>query len=104
MAMIEDDVSLQSVLVPSDDIVAREIEDELIIVPLAAGIGDADDELYTLNETGREVWVRLDGQATLGQIADELFDEFNAPLQDIQAAVLGFAREMAKRRILAPRV
>ena len=42
--------------VPSEDIVAREIEGELIIVPLAAGIGDMEDELFSLNETGREIW------------------------------------------------
>ena len=33
----------------------REIEGELIIVPLVAGIGDADDELFTLNETGKAI-------------------------------------------------
>jgi hypothetical protein len=31
---------------PSDEIVAREIEGELIIVPLTAGIGNLEDELY----------------------------------------------------------
>ena len=37
---------------PSEDVVAREIEGEFIIVPLAAGIGDMEDELYSLNESG----------------------------------------------------
>ena len=32
------------VCVPSRDVVAREIEGDLIIVPLVSGIGDADDE------------------------------------------------------------
>ena len=62
-----DSVSLQTVCAPSDDIVAREIEGEIIIVPLVAGIGDADDELYTLNETGQAIWAHLDGQKTLAE-------------------------------------
>jgi hypothetical protein len=42
-------VTLDTVCVPSMDVVAREIEGDMVIVPLVAGIGDADDELYTLN-------------------------------------------------------
>ncbi len=38
-------VTLHSICAPSDDVVAREIEGAVIIVPLTAGIGDADDEL-----------------------------------------------------------
>ena len=47
---------LNSVYIPSEDIVAREIEGEIIIVPLSAGIGDAEDDLFSLNETGRAFW------------------------------------------------
>jgi hypothetical protein len=97
------ELTLESVCVPSDDVVAREIEGEIIIVPLVAGIGDADDELYTLNETAHELWNRLDGQRTLGDVAVALGEEFSAPLEEIQTDVLGFATEMAARRILAVR-
>ena len=48
---------------------AREIEGDMVIVPLVAGIGDADDELYTLNETGKAIWKRLDGRRTIGDVA-----------------------------------
>ena len=46
---------LDAVYTPSEDIVAREIEGEIIIVPLVAGIGDMEDELYTLNDTGKAI-------------------------------------------------
>jgi hypothetical protein len=42
-------ISLNAVLVPSEDVVTREIEGEIIIVPLVAGIGDLEDELVTIN-------------------------------------------------------
>lgn len=49
-------ITLETVCRHSPDIVAREIGDEIIIIPLIAGIGDADDELYSLNASGRAIW------------------------------------------------
>ena len=34
----------------SSDVVARMIEGQVVIVPLVSGIGDAEDELYTLHD------------------------------------------------------
>jgi hypothetical protein len=94
-------VTVDTICVPSEDVVAREIEGDMIIVPLVAGIGDADDELYTLNETGKAIWKKLDGQKSLQQISNELKEEFSASDDDIKADVLGFATEMVRRGILA---
>jgi hypothetical protein len=97
------EMTLQAVCVPSDDVVAREIEGEIVIVPLVAGIGDADDELYTLNETGHSIWKLLDGRRSLGEVAVDLAAEFDAPAGEIEADVLGFATELTERGILAAR-
>lgn len=96
-------LSLDMICAPSDDIVAREIEGELIIVPLASGIGDAEDELYTLNDTGKAIWGKLDGARTLAQIATELADEYNAPRAQIEQEVAGLMTELAKRKIVVER-
>ena len=93
-------VQMDSVMVPSDDIVARVIEGELIIVPLVAGIGDMEDELFTLNETGRAIWDRLDGTNSLGMIVSELADEFDADPDQIERDVLGLVGELARRRMV----
>jgi hypothetical protein len=93
-------VTLDAICTPSEDVVAREIEGEIVIVPLAAGIGDADDELYTLNETGHAIWRKLDGARTLGAVVDALAQEFSTPRGDIESDVLGFASELTRRRIL----
>ena len=97
------EVTLCTVCVASEDVVAREIEGDVIIVPLTAGIGDADDELYSLNETGRSIWQKLDGQRTLSDVVVALGLEFNASQADLEADVLGFAGEMVRRGILATR-
>ncbi len=92
------DVSLENIYVPSDDIVAREVEGEVIIVPLVAGIGDMDDELYTLNESGQAIWRLLDGRRNLRKVAAELAEEFEG--EEIAQDVVGFVSELVKRRIL----
>ncbi len=98
---METQVTMNTICVPSEDVVAREIEADMIIVPLVAGIGDADDELYTLNETGKAIWKKLDGQRSLGQVSVELTDQFSTSAEEIKADVLGFAAEMVKRGILS---
>lgn len=93
-------ITLESILAASEDVVAREIEGELLLVPIAAGIGDMEDELYTLNETGQAIWQRLDGQSTLGEIAADLAGEYNALLEVVEGDVLGLVAELVKRRML----
>jgi len=86
--------------VPSEEIVAREIEGELIIVPLVSGIGDMEDELFTLNETGRAIWDRLDGQRRLKDVVDELVQEFDADEGEIEEDVIGLLEELLKRKMV----
>jgi len=85
---------------PSEDIVVREIEGELIIVPLTSGIGDMEDELFTLNETGRVIWEKLDGRKTLEDIVGELSSEYDASPGEIEKDVVGLVQELLKRKML----
>ncbi len=93
-------VNLDRIYVPSEDIVAREIEGELVIVPLAAGVGNMEDELYSLNDTGREIWRRLDGKADLQAVVSALCKEYNADPDLITQDVVGLVEELLKRRIV----
>ena len=93
-------LNLDAVCTPSANVVARVIEGEILIVPLTAGIGDAEDELYTLNETGQAIWQKLDGKRKLKDVAALLAAEFQAPLQELEKDVLGFANELTRRGIL----
>ena len=93
-------VNLDSAYAPSENIVAREIQGELIIVPLVSGIGDMEDELYTLNLTGKAVWEKLDEQKCLKDIVKELIEEFDAPQGEIQKDVVGLVQELLKRKMV----
>lgn len=97
---METKIAFDSAYAPSEDVVAREIEGELIIVPLASGIGDMEDEIYTLNETGRAIWKRLDGKRSLKDIAESLKAEYEATPGDIERDILGLVGELVKRRMV----
>jgi len=93
-------VNFNSVYIPSEDVVAREIEGELIIVPLTAGIGDMEDELYTMNETGRAIWAGLDGKNTVKTVIAGLTERFQAPAEEIEQDVVGLLEELLKRKMV----
>lgn len=92
--------TLETRVLPSEEIVARVIGEDIIIIPLAAGIGDMEDEMYSLNETGRAIWDKLNGELTLGQIADSLSEKFSAPEGEIQKDILGLISELLRRKIV----
>lgn len=98
-----DTLTPESVCMPSNDVVSREIEGELIIVPIASGIGDMEDELYSLNETGIAIWKRLDGKRSLQAVADDLSGIYGGSVDKITKDVLGLATELVKRKILVCR-
>ena len=93
-------ISTEGVYKPSDDVVAREIEGEIIIVPLVAGIGDMEDELFTLNDTGKAIWDKLDGQRSLADVVTALPPEFEAEDGAIERDVLGLVAELVERKML----
>ncbi len=84
----------------SHDLVEREIEGEIIIVPLTSGIGDLEDELFSLNSVGRDVWARIDGKRCVSGIVKELEEVYQVGREKITADVLGFLAELAKRKLI----
>jgi hypothetical protein len=97
---METKIELDVAYIPSEDIVAREIEGELIIVPLVSGIGNMEDGLFTLNETGKVIWDRLDGQKSLKLLVEELSTEFEDSGGEIEKDVIGLVGELLKRRMV----
>ena len=95
-------VDRDGVFKPSDDLVVREIDGQLLIVPIATGIGDLEDELYALNDTARFLWTRLDGRRTVADLADELAREYGVPRDEVEADVTGLIGELLKRRMVLP--
>ncbi len=97
---MENIFTLKSIFIPSEDVVAREIEDEMLIIPLASGIGDLDEELYSLNPTAQVIWQSLDGKNTLQDIIELLLKRFDTTKEALEEDVPGLLKELYQRRIV----
>ncbi len=93
-------VSLEKIYKPSEDVVARDIHGEFIVIPITSGIGDLEDAIFSLNETGRAIWGKLGGKKSLKNIAAELSRDFEAPIEVIENGCLGLLTELLKRRMV----
>jgi len=93
-------IDLSAIYVVSDNVSTRQVNEELLIVPLVSSIGDKGEELFILNATGKAIWARLDGKSKLKDIVEELSSEFDAPVDEISGQVIEFAKELLKRHII----
>ncbi|HNQ50756.1 MAG TPA: PqqD family protein [Candidatus Omnitrophota bacterium] len=93
-------VILTDMYQPSQDVVARDVQGEFIIVPVASGIAEGEDEIYSLNETGRAVWEKLNGKRTLQQVIKALSSEYSGTRDEIEKDVLGIVQELVERKML----
>ncbi len=93
-------VSLDNVYIPSEGIVVREIHGEFIIVPIYSGAADMEDSLFSLNQSGRAIWDKLDTKRSLKDVVHALSLEFEAPVVEIEKDVLGLTEELLKKRII----
>ena len=92
--------SLDKVYLISEEVVAREVGGEFVIIPVTSGVGDLEDEIFSLNESGRAIWDKLDGKKDLKAISEELTGDFDGSLGDIEKDALGLVEELLKRRML----
>ncbi len=97
------DVDLNGIYQVSEDVVARDVHGEFIIIPITSGIGDLEDVIFTLNETGRAIWERLDGQRSLNEVVEHLSSVFDGSPDEVRRDVVGIVSELVKRKMLIER-
>ena len=93
-------VNVNSAYIISENVVARKIEGETILVPIASGIGDLEENLYTVNESGNAILSMLDGKRTLNDVIASLSSEYKVDGEELRADVIGFTNELFRRKIL----
>lgn len=93
-------IDLEKVYSISDDFVHREIEGELVIVPISGGVGDLEDGLFSMNDAGKAIWNLIDGRTKGTLILQQLHDSFSAPENVIREDVIGFLTELLKRGMI----
>jgi len=93
-------IRMDMVFAHSNDVVAREIDGMLIIVPLTAGVGDMEDDLFSMNETGTAIWNMLDSKKPMKDIIADLEKEYIAGPGEITEDAIGIVEELLKRRMI----
>ena len=61
----------------SPDATFQVVADEAILIHLQTGV------YYSLNDVGTTFWNLLDGQRTIGDCADQIAAEYNAPRDEV---------------------
>jgi len=92
--------SKDSFYAASEDVVARKIENEIILIPIDMDIHDKENQLYTLNSAAQVIWKRLNKGKSLRDIIADLTVEFSAPAKVIEKDVIALVKELLKRKLL----
>ena len=92
-------IKLESVPQKSSNIVFRKIEDEYILVPMLASSAEVE-HIFSLNKVGADVWERINGEKTAGEIVDELIREYEETQDRIKDDVLSFLSDIAEAKII----
>jgi len=93
-------ISMDAFYKASSGVIVRKVEEEMIIIPFASGVDDAESEPYFLNATGQIIWQRLNGRRRLKDIVQDLAIEFQAPEKVIKKDIIVFVEKLLIRQML----
>jgi hypothetical protein len=66
--------------------VSRQVGEESIVVPISHNVGDLD-YIYTLSPVAARIWALIDGNRSVGQIAEEIANEYDVTPEQAAADV-----------------
>lgn len=91
-----DAIDLQGRFAPGDDVVAREVGGETILLDLGTGT------YFGLNEVGGKVWHALDaGQKSVAELCDIVEQEFDAKREIIERDIAALVEDLTARGLVS---
>lgn len=93
-------IDINGVYQASEKVITREIEGDIIIVPIESGMVDIDDALYSLSDTGKIIWNLLGQQKNVSAVCSFLCDQYAAPRDEIQRDVLELLGELLRLKLI----
>ena len=88
---------MQQVFAPADDVLMSDAGELKVLMSMQQG------HFVELNATGRAIWERLDGTATLAAIAADLQGVYDIPPEQCEAEVLQFVGNLRDHCLVEPR-
>lgn len=84
----------------SPDVITRQIQGNLVIVPMIGDLGSLESEMFALNDTGAAVWEKLDGKTPLQKIIEVLAEEFSTTADEICEDVIDIITQFNNQGLL----
>lgn len=81
------------------DVVSRQIEGELIIVPVRRGVGDMNS-LYTLNPVGSVLWDFMAQEHSVPEMVQRVCDEFEVSAAQASKDIYSFLHSMVEEKLV----
>ena len=92
-------IKVNSILQRCKNIVFRKIEDEYVLVPMAASSENVEC-IFNLNEIGSSIWEKVDGHKSVQDILNELFCEYEGDQKTIEAEALEFINDLQESKLI----
>jgi Coenzyme PQQ synthesis protein D (PqqD) len=92
-------VQVSARFIRNHEVVSRQIEGELVIVPIRRGVGDLNS-LYTLNPVGSALWEFMNEGHTLSEMVSRVCDEFEVTSAQAQSDILEFLDSMLEEKLI----
>ena len=81
----------------SDDVIAREVAGEMVLLDLASGV------YFGLDPVGSRIWERMsEGPCSLAELCDAIEAEFDAPRASIEEDILALAAQFIEKNLITP--
>lgn len=90
---------LDTVYRKRDDIVARRIAGETLLVPIRGELAEMQ-QIFALNPVAEFIWERLDGAHPLGEILDGILEDFEVGSDEARADMERFVRDLLKAELI----
>jgi len=79
----------------SDDVVARKVAGEMVLLDLASGL------YFGLDPVGSRIWELLSqNSCTLAELCDAIEAEFDAPREQIESDVIALTEQFSEKKLI----
>lgn len=92
---------LDKSFVKDDNLMARNIAGETLIVPIRNSIGDLNS-IYTLNEVGALIWQMIDERTRVNQIVEAVSAEYDVTADEAAQDVIELLDSMKAEGLIRP--
>lgn len=89
------EITLESVVCRSGDVIASPVDNELVMMDMEQGM------YYALDGVGSDIWERLAQPVQVADLCAQLVQEYDVDQATCQADVLAVLNEMAENGLLA---